>query len=120
MPGPDAAQSLPVAAACRHTPFHPHAQEGCERPPLRYTLAVHCVIWQQVVPNNACAAISCAGSFKPQRFTPYGALFGAPLEDDSKVVGRKDFSYTEPTTGPPPPPPPPTVHTSGVLFVQFL
>lgn len=51
------------------------------------------------------AVIPCAGSFKPQRFIPYGALFGAPLEDDSIVVGRKDFSYTEPTTGTPPPPP---------------
>lgn len=39
------------------------------------------------------------GSFRPQRFTPYGALYGAPLPDDNVVVGRKDFSYAEPTTG---------------------
>lgn len=39
------------------------------------------------------------GSRKPQRFIPYGALYGAPLQDDSIVVGRKDFTYAEPTTG---------------------
>lgn len=38
------------------------------------------------------------GSRTPQRFVPYGALYGAPLQDDSIVVGRKDFTYTEPTT----------------------
>lgn len=45
-----------------------------------------------------------AGSFRPQKFIPYGALYGAPLLDDSIVVGRKDYSYAEPTTGAPPPP----------------
>lgn len=34
----------------------------------------------------------------PQRFTAYGHLFGAPLFDDSMVVFRKDYSYTEATT----------------------
>lgn len=43
----------------------------------------------------------CAGSFSPQRFTPYGALYGAPLQDDGVVWGRKDYSYTEPTAGKP-------------------
>lgn len=41
----------------------------------------------------------CAGSTSPQRFTPYGALYGAPLQDDGVVWGRKDYSYTEPTAG---------------------
>ena len=40
-----------------------------------------------------------AASTAPQRFTPYGALYGAPLQDDGVVWGRKDFSYTEPTAG---------------------
>jgi hypothetical protein len=44
------------------------------------------------------AKFDMEGSFRPQRFTPYGALYGAPLGDDSIVVGRKDYSYAEPTT----------------------
>lgn len=34
------------------------------------------------------------GSFSPQRFTAYGALVPAPLFDDGRVVGRKDYTYT--------------------------
>jgi hypothetical protein len=45
------------------------------------------------------ARVRCAGSTSPQRFTPYGALYGAPLQDDGVVWGRKDYSYTEPTAG---------------------
>lgn len=66
------------------------------------------------------AVIPCAGSFKPQRFIPYGALFGAPLEDDSIVVGRKDFSYTEPTTGTPPPPPPSYTSTCSARCCRLI
>jgi hypothetical protein len=43
------------------------------------------------------AKFDMEGSFSPQRFTPYGALYGAPLQDDGVVWGRKDYSYTEPT-----------------------
>jgi len=44
------------------------------------------------------AKLDMEGSFRPQKFIPYGALYGAPLLDDSIVVGRKDYSYAEPTT----------------------
>ncbi|KAK9789217.1 hypothetical protein WJX73_008956 [Symbiochloris irregularis] len=37
------------------------------------------------------------GSFSPQRFIAYGALVGAPLFDDGRVYGRKDYTYMEPT-----------------------
>ena len=40
-----------------------------------------------------------AGSNTQQKFIPYGAMFGAPLGDDNLVIGRKDYSYAEPTTG---------------------
>ena len=38
------------------------------------------------------------GSYNPQKFIAYGALYGAPLPDDSLVFGRYDFTYAEPTT----------------------
>jgi hypothetical protein len=44
------------------------------------------------------AKLDFEGSFSPQRFILYGAMLGAPLMDDSLVVGRKDYTYTEPTT----------------------
>lgn len=44
------------------------------------------------------AKFDMEGSKIQQRFVPYGAMFGAPLGDDNLVVGRKDFSYAEPTT----------------------
>ena len=34
------------------------------------------------------------GSFSPQRFIAYGALVPAPLNDDGRVTGRKDYTYT--------------------------
>jgi hypothetical protein len=37
------------------------------------------------------------GSFKEQPFIAYGTLFAAPLRDDSLVVGRRDYTYAEPT-----------------------
>lgn len=40
-----------------------------------------------------------AGSRTPQKFIPYGALYGAPLQDDNLIVTRKDFTYAEATTG---------------------
>ena len=46
-------------------------------------------------------AAPIAASSTPQRFIPYGALWGAPLEDDGLVVSRKDFTYAEATTGAP-------------------
>ena len=33
------------------------------------------------------------GSFSPQRFIAYGALAAAPLFDDGRVYGRKDYTY---------------------------
>jgi hypothetical protein len=44
------------------------------------------------------AKLDIEGSRNPQRFIAYGALYGAPLQDDSIVSGRKDYTYTEPTT----------------------
>ncbi|KAK9828596.1 hypothetical protein WJX72_000945 [[Myrmecia] bisecta] len=38
------------------------------------------------------------GSYYPNKFTVYGYLFAAPLEDDSLIVGRKDYTYAEATT----------------------
>lgn len=35
---------------------------------------------------------------RPQVFIVYGALFGAPMGDDSLMTNRRDFTYTEPTT----------------------
>lgn len=40
-----------------------------------------------------------AASRTPQKFTPYGALYGAPLQDDGIPNTRKDFTYAEATTG---------------------
>ena len=38
------------------------------------------------------AKLDIEGSRTHQRFIAYGALFAAPLRDDSLVVGRKDFT----------------------------
>ncbi|GMH40067.1 hypothetical protein BSKO_07971 [Bryopsis sp. KO-2023] len=44
------------------------------------------------------AMLEFQGSFKPQKFIPYGHLFGAPLFNDGMVNHRKDYSHTEATT----------------------
>lgn len=44
------------------------------------------------------AMLEFQGSFRPQKFIPYGHLFGAPLFNDGMVNHRKDYSHTEATT----------------------
>ena len=34
------------------------------------------------------------GGARPQRFIPYGALYGNALLDDGRVAGRKDRQFT--------------------------
>ncbi|KDD75988.1 glycosyl hydrolase, partial [Helicosporidium sp. ATCC 50920] len=44
------------------------------------------------------AQFAMQNSQEPQRHVAYGALFGAPLQDDGMINTRKDYTYAEPTT----------------------